>query len=177
MAKIAMIWAQDRNRALGTGTAMAWRVPADSRFFKDTTFGFPVIMGRSSWEALGCKPLPGRLNLVLSRQSDYPVPGGKLAGSLPEAIEVASASSDLVWIAGGAKVYAEAMEFADELVVTDLDLEVSGRDHLVYAPLIDTDLWEVDEQRSDVDWRDRSGDARWRVTYYRRRPNQEPTAP
>lgn len=164
-----MIWAQDRKGALGTGTDMVWRVPADSRFFKETTLGSPVIMGRASWEALGRRALPGRLNIVLSTQPDYSVSGAVLTHSLKEAIEVASADSQLVWIAGGAKVYAEAMSIADELVVTDVDLEVTGHDKLVYAPEIHEQNWEIDGERSDRHWREHSGDARWRVTYYRRR--------
>ncbi len=172
--RVASIWAQDRRGVLGTGTDMCWHVPADFRHFKDSTMGAPIIMGRSSWEALGGS-LPGRLNIVMTRSRDYQAENAVLVHSLGEALQVATHQAeadgvDVVWITGGAAVYAEAMEIVDELVVSDLDLDVAkslpADAALVYAPTIDPLVWRVDEQRSDADWRPVSGDARWRVTTY-----------
>lgn len=174
MMRVASIWAQDRQGVLGTGTQMCWHVPADFRHFKNSTLGAPIIMGRSSWEALGAA-LPGRLNIVMTRSRDYQAEGAVVVHSLGEALQVATQQAeadgiDVVWITGGAAVYAEAMEIVDELVVSDLDLDVSDRTPadtpLVYAPSIDREIWRVDEERSDTDWRPVSGDARWRVTTY-----------
>lgn len=166
---VSMIWAQDRNAVLGTGTGMAWHVPADFQFFKRSTMGAPIIMGRASWEALGSQPLPGRRNFVLTSQADYRAPGAIVCTSLEEALEQAKWASEQVWIAGGGNVYRQAMPLADELVVTSLDLELPPEREWVYAPPIDEDEWVVDQARSDADWRPRSGDARWQVTVYRRR--------
>ncbi len=149
---------------------MLWHVPADFQFFKRSTLGFPVIMGRSSWEALGSSaPLPGRTNIVVTRQPDFIADGALVAHSLDDAITIAHSDGDDVWIAGGAQIYAQAISLADELVVTDLDLTVSEDEHVVYAPTIDDAEWAVDSTRSDATWRERSGDARWRVTTYVRR--------
>ncbi|MDO5035107.1 MAG: dihydrofolate reductase [Actinomycetaceae bacterium] len=163
---VAMIWAQDLDGVLGDGKRMLWHCPNDFKHFKNTTLGYPVIMGRGSWEALGEKPLPGRENIVLTSQAGYEAPGAIVAHSLEEAIEIGDRSSDLVWIVGGGRVYEDAMEFADELVVSEIDLEVEGGDDLVYAPEIDENEWTIDESRTDEGWRSRSGDARWRVTTY-----------
>lgn len=168
--KVAMIWAQDRNGVIGSGHDMLWHVPADFKHFKESTLGHPVIMGRASWEALGCQPLPGRRNIVITRQNDYSAPGAELASSLADALAQAG-DVELIWIAGGGQIYRQAMEqdLADELVVTDLDLTVNTSGPIVSAPPIDPTLWTVDETRSDSQWRPQSGDARWRVTTYIKR--------
>lgn len=163
-----MIWAQDANGVIGDGKGMVWSVPDDSRYFKDRTSGYAVVMGRGSWDALGRRPLPNRENIVVTRQNEYQAPGAHVAHSLEEGIELGSKFSELVWIAGGSHIYAEGMALADELVVTDLELTVEG-ESLVCAPEISEAEWRIDEERSDADWRPRSGDARWRVTTYVRR--------
>lgn len=178
---VSSIWAQDRTGVLGSGSDMLWHVPDDSAFFKRTTMGAPVIMGRASWEALG-RPLPGRTNIVITSNPSYPAPGAVVVHSLDEALAVAiralppaedPASPTLtirvptVWIAGGSRVYAEAMDRVDELVVTELDLDIAASSYagpLVRAPHIDPAQWVADPTRSDTDWRTRSGDSRWRVT-------------
>ena len=155
---------------------MVWRVPADFAHFKSHTMGCPVIMGRSSWEALD-GALPGRDNIVLTRSRTYHAEGAKVVHSLGQALEVASWAAQrdqaqVIWVAGGAQVYAEAMDIVDELVISDLDLDVAAQGHtgpLVHAPAIDPGIWAADPERSDATWRDQSGDARWRVTTYVRR--------
>lgn len=165
-----MIWAQDRLGQLGSGTDMIWHVPADFKHFRDSTLGYPVIMGRRSWDALGAfAPLKQRRNIVITRNPEFVAVGGEIAHSLPEALEMAASTSDLIWIAGGAAVYAEALPYADELVVSYLDLEAVTEGPVVYAPEIDPAVWEVVPAQSDADWREKSGDARWKVVTYRRR--------
>ncbi len=85
---VSSIWAQDRTGVLGSGSDMLWHVPDDSAFFKRTTMGAPVIMGRASWEALG-RALPGRTNIVITRNPSYPAPGAVVVHSLDEALEAA----------------------------------------------------------------------------------------
>ena len=170
--RVISMWAQDRSGVLGSGTDMLWHVPGDSAFFKTRTMGCPVIMGRVSWEALGMA-LPGRTNIVITRNSYYEAPGAHVVHSLGEALDVATyPSAHTVWIVGGSHVYAEAMDLVDELVVTDLDLDVTSGP-LVYAPRIDPAEWVRDPSRSDADWRPCSGDAAWRVTTWVRRGKED----
>nr|NLD41469.1 dihydrofolate reductase [Actinomycetales bacterium] len=166
-----MIWAEDQNGAIGTGTEMLWHVPDDFRFFRQQTLGHPVIMGRASWEALG-RALPGRRNIVITRQRGYEANGADVVGSLEDALTLArnSEGGDLVWIVGGGQIYREALAHADLLVVSQLDLDASSREaRVVRAPDIELREWERDEAHSDPDWRPRSGDARWRVHVWNRR--------
>lgn len=169
---IGMIWAQDRNRALGSGTGMLWHVPADYGFFKKQTLGHPVVMGRNSWESMDCQPLPGRRNIVITRSESYEAPGADVVNTLDDAVALARSSEggELVWIAGGAQIYELAMPRADFLVVSHLDLDASsGQEKVVYAPAVDDADWKLDREESDSDWRPVSGDARWRVEIWRRR--------
>lgn len=175
-ARLASIWAEDAGGLLGTGTGMLWHVPADFAHFKASTMGAPIVMGRRSWESLG-GALPGRTNIVVTRTPGYEAAGGVVAASLEEAIALARSIADrdgvpFAWITGGARVYAETLGLVDELVVTTLDLNAAPSDPdapVVRAPIIDPEVWAVDESRSDADWHERSGDARWRVTTYVRR--------
>lgn len=170
MATIKMIWAQDQSGRLGSGSGMFWHVPADFQHFRQCTLGYPLIMGRKSWEALGDHaPLPQRRNIVITRNKDFIAKGGEVAFSLAEAVTLAEETSDLVWIVGGAAVYREAMLIADELVVSYLDLDVEVSGPVVYAPKIDLEQWRLVPEESDADWREKSGDARWKVAVYRRK--------
>ncbi len=172
MTKLAAIWAQDRGGVLGTGTAMSWRVPADFRHFKESTMGCPIVMGRRSWEALG-GALPGRTNIVVTRTLGYEAPGAHVAHSVEDALDHArvvaqETGAPYVWITGGAHLYAQTLPLLDEAVISDLDLDVAASapqgTTFVYAPALDPSLWRRDEERSDTDWREISGDARWKVT-------------
>ncbi len=172
--RLASIWAQDKNRVLGSGTAMLWNVPADSQFFKRSTLGSPILMGRSSWEALG-SALPGRTNIVITRDPEYVAPGAIVTHTLEDAISIAvedavSTGADTAWVTGGAHVYEQTMPLVDEVVVTQLDLTVpSDGGSVVRAPELDPAVWQEDPARSDTEWREQSGDARWKVTTYVRR--------
>ena len=172
---IASIWAQDSTGLLGSGTGMLWRVPADFAHFKTSTMGCPIIMGRASWESLG-RALPGRLNIVITRDAGYEALGALVVASIDEAVAAAreyacEKGSSAVWVTGGGQVYRQTMDMVDELVVTDLDcvIPVAEGAPRVDAPEIDPNVWVADPQRSDSQWRERSGDARWKVTTYVRR--------
>lgn len=167
--KINMIWAQAANRVIGDGKKMLWHIPADFKHFKATTMGSPIIMGRHSFEALGNRPLPGRLNIVLTTQSDYQANEARVATSIIQALEVAEASgAQKCWITGGERLYTEGMELADELVVTYLDLDVGDQPGYARAPKISPELWQIDEVCSDSKFRPVSGDCRWKVVYYKK---------
>lgn len=174
---LASIWAQDQRGVLGTGTGMLWNVPADFAHFRRETRGCPVIMGRASWEALG-GALPERTNIVITTRHDYVAEGAHVVTSLEESVDLGmrvaeETGAPTVWITGGARVYSDAMDMVQELVVTYLDLDAvaargrSGR--VVHAPQIDPLVWRPDPELTDADWRPVSGDARWRVTTWIRR--------
>ena len=165
--KIGMIWAQAAHRVIGDGQKMLWHVPADLKHFKSTTMGSPIIMGRRSFEALGKRALPGRLNIVLTTQADYLANEAQVATSITQALAVAEASgAQKCWITGGARLYAEGMDLADELIVTYLDLDVGDQPGYAHAPHIPSELWQVDAARSDSESRPTSGDCSWHVVYY-----------
>ena len=134
--------------------------------------GCPIIMGRRSWEALG-RALPGRTNIVITRTPGYEAEGALVVSSVNEALQIAreeTARTDApyIWITGGAQLYAQTLPLLDEAVVTDLELDVAASapegSTFVYAPPLDPALWRRDEERSDAEWRERSGDARWKVS-------------
>lgn len=145
---IGLIWAQARDGAgrpvIGAGNAIPWRVPEDFAHFRRTTAGHPVVMGRRTWESLPprFRPLPGRTNVVVTRQAGWSDDGAHTAGSLDEALAVAAAApgGEEVWVMGGAQVYAAATGVADRLVVTEIDLDVDGD---AFAPAVDPARWRV----------------------------------
>jgi dihydrofolate reductase len=121
---LALIAALARNRVIGRDDRLPWRLPADLRFFKQTTMGKPLVMGRRTWESIG-RPLPGRRMIVLSRDSGYQAPGCAMARSLDEAFTVAGAAPE-VMIIGGALLYAQTLPLAKRLYLTRVDADVPG---------------------------------------------------
>ncbi len=160
---VGMIWAQARGGAIGADGELPWHIPEDLAHFKAVTNGLPVLHGRRSYEALPeqFRPLPGRRNLVLTREQGYLAPGAEVVHSIEEATELLGGQP--FWIAGGGQVYTAAMHLADVLVITDVDLEVPGD---TFAPQIDQQTW-VPVQRST--WVTSRRGPRFRVTEYRRR--------
>ena len=129
--RIGMIWAQARGGVIGAGGTMPWHLPEDLKHFKRTTSGSPVVMGRRTWESfpLRFRPLPGRTNIVITRDDSLEMPGAVRARSLPEALELAATEAGptgTTWVIGGGSIYADAIEVAEQLVVTEIDLEVDG---------------------------------------------------
>ena len=139
--KIGLIWAQARGRVIGKGGVMPWHLPEDLAHFKRTTLSHPVVMGRKTWDSLPARfrPLPGRANIVVTRQADWHENGAKPASSLHEALQICE-NADQVWIIGGAQIYAQALPLADELVVTEIDADFDGDAH---APALSAEWREV----------------------------------
>ena len=133
--KIAMIAAMARDRVIGRDNAMPWHLPADLAHFKQVTMGKPVLMGRRTFESIG-RPLPGRRNLVISRNPDYTPAGVEVFASV-EAALAALGEVPEVMIIGGGRLYAQLLERADVLYLTHIDLAVEGDTHFpdyrVYA--------------------------------------------
>lgn len=129
---ISMIVARSRNHVIGRDNQMPWKISADLQFFKRVTMGHPVIMGRKTWESIG-RPLPGRRNIVVSRNADYKATGGELVGSLDEALNSLS-EFPRVFVIGGEQLFTQAFAKADRLYITEIDLDVEGGDTFFEVP-------------------------------------------
>jgi dihydrofolate reductase len=132
MTRIHMIFARAANGVIGRDNTIPWRLPEDMAHFKRLTTGWPVIMGRKTWDSLPPKfrPLPGRANIVITRQADWKDTGAATASSLADALALCAAS-DEVWIIGGAQIYAQAMPLAERIEVTEIAENFDGD---AYAP-------------------------------------------
>ena len=135
--ELAIIVARAKNGVIGVNNTLPWRLPEDLKHFKNTTLGHPIIMGRNTWESLG-KALPGRRNIVVSRNPDYEAADAEVFESLDDAIDACS-GSDKVFIIGGAQIYDEALIYVDKLIITEVDIEVDGD---AYFPNVDEMLWK-----------------------------------
>jgi dihydrofolate reductase len=127
VSEIVIIAAVARNRVIGKDNRLLWNIPEDMAHFKALTAGHTVVMGRKTWESLPprFRPLPGRRNIIISRQADYAAPGAELADSLENALKLASTAT-VVFVIGGEQIYSQALAVADRLEITEVDLEPEG---------------------------------------------------
>ena len=139
--RIHLIFARASNGVIGRDGRLPWHLPEDLAHFKRTTLGCPVIMGRKTWDSLPPKfrPLPGRLNFVVTRQPHWQAEGARRAASLAEALAACADSAD-AWVIGGADLYAQALPLARSAVVTEIDAAFAGDAH---APQFGTDWVET----------------------------------
>lgn len=139
--KLHLILARARNGVIGNQNALPWHLPEDMAHFKRTTLGCPVIMGRKTWDSLPVKfrPLPGRLNVVVTRQPDWKAEGAVVVNSL-EAASAACPIESTAWVIGGAELYAQALALASSAVVTELDADFDGD---AFAPRFGPEWREV----------------------------------
>jgi dihydrofolate reductase len=144
--RIGLIWAEAHGGVIGADGGMPWHVPEDLAHFKRTTGGAPVVMGRRTWESLPerFRPLPGRINVVLTSDPTWSVEGAQPAASVEEVL----AEHDSLWVIGGGAVYAAFLPYADRLVVTDVDVVVEGD---TWAPEIG-DGWRRASRTPEVGW-------------------------
>ncbi|MDG3012200.1 dihydrofolate reductase [Rhodococcus sp. D2-41] len=128
---MGLVWAQARRGVIGRDNAIPWRLPEDMAHFKQTTTGHTVVMGRRTWDSLPprFRPLPGRRNIVVTRQRDLVLDGAETTGSVADAVSLAGESR--CWIIGGAQIYCAALELAGHCEVTEIDLDIEGD---AYAP-------------------------------------------
>ncbi|KWT98302.1 MULTISPECIES: dihydrofolate reductase [unclassified Variovorax] len=142
--ELCLIWAQARSRAIGKAGTLPWRAPADLKHFKDLTGGYPVIMGRKTWESLPMHPLPGRLNIVVTSKP-LQHEGGFACSSLEDALALAGTSRPAkVFVIGGQALYERAIRVADTLYVTQVDTNVIDAD--AFGPPIDASVFQLDAQ-------------------------------
>ena len=124
MPRLVLLAALDRDRAIGKDNALPWHLPDDLRRFKRLTLGHPVVMGRKTYESIG-RPLPGRTNIVVTRDRTLSIPGTVIVHSLDEAIAAAGEAED-VFVIGGEQIYGLALPRADRLELTEIDTVIDG---------------------------------------------------
>ncbi len=136
-----LIFARAANGVIGRNNTLPWHLPEDLAHFKRTTLGCPVIMGRKTWDSLPprFRPLPGRPNIVVTRQGHWQAEGAQRAGSLGEAVALCPPDSD-AWVIGGAEIYAQALPLAHSAVVTEIDTPFEGD---AFAPQFGPDWAEL----------------------------------
>lgn len=136
MARVSIIVATDERGAIGHQGRLPWRLPEDLKHFKALTLGKPVVMGRKTWDSIG-RPLPGRLNIVVTRQGRLELPGATVVGSLDEALEQAGDVPE-VCIIGGAEIYRLALPLADTVHLTRVHATVAAD---TFFPALDPAEW------------------------------------
>jgi len=141
---ISLIAAMARNRVIGRNNKMPWHLPADLRWFRETTMGNPLIMGRKTFESIG-HALPGRKNIVVTRQQGFAPAGCVVAHGLRPAIELCT-GADEVFICGGEAVFREAMALADRIYLTIIDKEFDGD---AFFPEVPDDFVETERRSYD----------------------------
>lgn len=136
---LKLIYARAANGVIGKHNALPWHLPEDMAHFKRVTMGCPVVMGRKTWESLPPKfrPLPGRLNVVITRQPDWQAPGAVVTHSVQEALaacdDATPGATQAAWVIGGAEIYAATLPHANMALVTEIDAEFDGDAH---APVL-----------------------------------------
>ncbi len=143
--KVNLIFARAANGVIGKDGHMPWHLPEDLAHFKRLTSGCPVVMGRKTWDSLPARfrPLPGRANIVVTRQENWHENGVQRTCSLGEALQLCK-SSDTVWVIGGAQIYAQALPLADVVQVTEIERDYAGD---AYAPELGPQWVEQSRER------------------------------
>lgn len=146
--QINVIWAQAHNRVIGLNGSMPWHLSEDLAHFKRTTLGCPVIMGRKTWDSLPPKfrPLPGRANIVLTRQTGWQTHGVQASPDLHGALlfcEQIQPAVPAVWVIGGAQIYAQALPLAHKIVITEIDATFEGD---AFAPQLGAEWHETQRE-------------------------------
>ena len=141
--RVSAVVAASENNVIGKDGGLPWHVSSDLKLFREITMGKPVIMGRRTWENLPMKPLPGRRNIVITRNASYRADGAEIAGSVDEALAACRGEAE-VSIIGGGQVYERAMDRADRIYLTRIHLSVEGD---TFLPDLPGDEWQ------EVEWR------------------------
>ncbi|MET1051808.1 MAG: dihydrofolate reductase [Mycetocola sp.] len=144
LPRVGLVWAEAANGTIGKAGVLPWHLPEDLAHFKAVTVGSPVVMGRKTWDSLPerFRPLPGRRNIVVTRQPGWHADGVETSDSIGAAIELAAdglAPDDLVWVIGGAEIFSAVIDTADRLEVTTIRESIEGD---AVAPAI-TERWRL----------------------------------
>ena len=142
---ISLIAAISENNAIGKDNKLMWHLPIDMKFFKNSTWGFPVIMGRKTFQELGNKALPGRQNIVITRQKDFKAEGVVVVHTLDDALFVArDADTNEIFVIGGGEIYKEALPKANRLYITRVHATLQGD---AFFPVFDEKKWNCISSR------------------------------
>jgi dihydrofolate reductase len=157
---VGLIWAQSTSGVIGRDGGIPWRLPEDQARFKELTMGHTVVMGRLTWESLPAKvrPLPGRRNVVVTRQADYMADGAEVVTTLEDAL-----TGDETWVIGGEQIYALALPIATRCEVTEIEVDLPRDDGDALAPVLD-ESWVGTEG----EWLTSSSGLRYRFLSYQR---------
>lgn len=137
---VSLIVAASTNNAIGLEGKLLWHLPNDLKFFKNTTWAMPLVMGRKTFEAVN-KPLPGRFNIVITRQPGWAAEGVWVATDLNDTLQQAAATNcKEIFIAGGGEIYKQSMEMANKIYLTRVHAELEGD---TFFPAIDESIWEL----------------------------------
>jgi dihydrofolate reductase len=157
-SRISALVAMARNRVIGCNNALPWHLPPDLKRFKSLTMGHPIIMGRKTYESIG-RPLPGRINIIVTRQADYHVSGAIVVDSLAQALRACagkgqeyinpgSAADEEAFVIGGAEIFRQALPLCDRIYLTEIQADFSGD---ALFPQFDHDQW-VETSRERCHW-------------------------
>jgi len=141
--KISIIVATNKNNVIGINGTLPWYIPSDLKFFKQKTLGSPIVMGRATYESIG-RPLPGRTNIVLTRNEEYKVEGALVLSSLESALDkLTLGDCEEVFIIGGGQIYREALPLASHLYLTEVD---DSRDGDTFFPIVKDAEWRKENE-------------------------------
>lgn len=144
---LALVVAMAQNKVIGQGGDLPWHFSEDLKHFRRVTTGHAVIMGRKTWDSIG-RPLPGRRNIIVSRQQGLQIAGCEVVGSLERAIEVAREQDDEPRVIGGATLYEQSLPLVTRLFLTEVDIKVDGD---TFFPPLDRSQWrEVERRRGEA---------------------------
>jgi dihydrofolate reductase len=136
---ISLLVAMDKNQLIGKDNDLPWRLPADLAYFKRVTMGHPIIMGRKTYDSIG-RPLPGRENIIVTRDTSYEAEGCKVIHSIEEIVKMNEQTDQELFVIGGAEIFKEILPHSDRLYITEIN-EVFDGD--TYFPAFDKAEWKV----------------------------------
>ena len=141
--KLCLIVAVSRNGVIGLNNQLPWHLPEDLKYFKSVTMGKPIVMGRKTYDSIG-RPLPGRTNIVITRDASWSAPGVEVAQTLEAALELGAtackaAGAEEIMVIGGEQIYRMTLDSAERLYLTQVDAEVEGD---AFFPEIDPKIWK-----------------------------------
>jgi dihydrofolate reductase len=143
---ISLIWAMDNNRVIGKDNKLPWHLPEDLKFFKQTTMGCPIAMGRKTHESIG-RLLPGRENIIITRNMEFHCDGCTVLHSVDELVQYALQKNEEIFVIGGAEIFKEVLPFADRLYLTMIYHSFEGD---AFFPEISWDEWEMKDRKKGL---------------------------
>lgn len=136
---ISLLLAMDKNQLIGKDNDLPWRLPADLAYFKRVTMGHPIIMGRKTYDSIG-RPLPGRENIIITRDTTYKAEGCKVIHSIDEIVKMSEETDQELFVIGGAEIFKEILPHSDRLYITEIEEEFEGD---TYFPVFNKIEWKV----------------------------------